>query len=58
MVAYVSLIWPYLTATNVPAILFEALACLSVDLLDLFSAAVAMDVAQSASTISPGLNRI
>jgi len=39
-------------------ILLEALECLSVDLLDVFSAAVAIDVAQSASAINPESNRI
>jgi hypothetical protein len=58
MVGYVSLFWPCLTAINVPGDPVEALACVSVDLLDVFSAAVAMDAAQSASAINPELNRI
>jgi hypothetical protein len=39
-------------------ILFEALACLSIDLFGLIRAAGAMDATQSASAINVVLNRI
>jgi hypothetical protein len=45
--------WSCCSAINVPVHPIGDLACLSIDLLDLFCATVAMDAAQSFSAINP-----